>query len=184
MTLKSIDESAIGTNNGSSSPTARTSTAASIRPIEIITHRIVAASPGSVWKNLCFYEDVGRKPPFLLRLMLPRPLPAGSPVRAEGEETKLLYEDGHYAKRVTKLELQRHYEFDVIDQRLASDRGVLLLSGAYTLVELSLNRTDLAITTRYTSRVGPRWLAEPTEAFLCRRLHKHLLDAVQAQSER
>jgi hypothetical protein len=105
-------------------------------------------------------------------------------VRTEGEETTLHYEDGHYAKRVKKLEPQRHYEFDVIDQRLASDRGVLLLSGAYTLDELSSKKTDLAITTRYTSRIGPRWLAEPIEGVLCRRLHKHLLDAIQAQSER
>jgi len=184
MTLKSIDESAIGSDDGSSLRAARTLTTASTRPITIVTHRIIAASPDSVWKSLCFYEDVGEKAPFLLRLLLPRPLPAASPVRTEGEETTLHYEDGHYAKRVKKLEPQRHYEFDVIDQRLASDRGVLLLSVAYTLDELSSKKTDLAITTRYTSRIGPRWLAEPIEGVLCRRLHKHLLDAIQAQSER
>jgi hypothetical protein len=183
MTLKSINESAIASKDSSSLPAARTPTSASARPITIVTHRMIAASPGAVWKSLCFYEDVAHKAPFLLRLMLPRPVPAASAVRAEGEETTLRYEDGHYAKRVKKLEPQRHYEFDVIDQRLASDRGVMLLSGAYTLVELPSNRTDLAITTRYSSRIGPRWLAEPIEAILCRRLHKHLLDAIQAQAE-
>jgi hypothetical protein len=115
--------------------------------------------------------------------MLPRPLPATASMRAEGDETILRYQDGHYAKRVSKVEPNHHYKFDVIDQRLASDRGVTLLSGAYTLRELAAKQTDLAITTRYTSRIGPRWIAEPIESFLCRRLHKHLLDAIQTQAE-
>jgi hypothetical protein len=57
----------------------------------------------------------------------------------------------------------------------------MLLSGAYTLHAMSATQTDLAITTRYVSRIRPRWLANPVEGVLCRRLHRHLLDAIAAK---
>jgi hypothetical protein len=83
---------------------------------------------------------------------------------------------------VTLLEPPRRYEFEVIEQRLSSDRGVKLLSGVFDLRELPASQIDLSITTRYTSRIRPRWLAEPVEAMLCRRLHRHVLDAIQAKA--
>jgi uncharacterized protein YndB with AHSA1/START domain len=181
MNVKNLDELAVPSNGATAQKAGSVST--SNPTFTIVTHRNIDASPERVWSSLRFYEDLEQKTPFLLRLMLPRPLPATALMRAEGDETTLRYEDGHYAKRVSKLEPEHHYEFDVIDQRLASDRGVTLLSGAYTLRELSDKQTDLAITTRYASRIGPRWIAKPMETFLCRRLHKHLLDAIQTQAE-
>jgi hypothetical protein len=182
MNAKNIDQSASRSNDSGSLQAGSTSKATSSRIRTIVTHRNIAASPDRVWASLRFYEDLEQKAPFLLRLLLPRPLPAAPSTRVEGDEKTLRYEDGHYAKRVSRLEPQRHHEFDVIEQRLASDRGVMLLGGAYTLRALSANQTDLAITTRYTSRIGPRWFAEPIEGLICRRLHKHLLDAIQAQA--
>jgi hypothetical protein len=127
----------------------------------IVTHRNIGASLEQVWNSLRFYEELDREPPFLLRLMLPRPKAKVASATVEGEATTLPYEGGHYARQITKLEPPYRYEFEVIDQRLASDRGVTLMSGAFTLHALSATQTDLAITTRYSSRIRPRWLAEP-----------------------
>ncbi len=150
----------------------------------IVTHRVVAAPVARVWDSLRFYEELEHKPPFLLRLLLPRPERTVTSARAVGDQTTLSYVGGHYSKQVTKLESPHRYEFDVTEQRMRSDRGVLLLSGAYTLRELSTTQTDLSITTRYASGIRPRWFAEPIERYLCRRLQRHLLDAIQAKAAR
>jgi hypothetical protein len=148
----------------------------------IVSHRSVAAPIAQVWNSLRFYEELDHKPPFLLRLLLPRPQRTVTSPKTVGEQTTLPYDSGHYSKQVTKLEAPHRYEFDVTEQRMRSDRGVLLLSGAYTLRELSATQTDLSITTRYASGIRPRWFAEPVERLLCRRLQRHLLDAVEAKA--
>jgi hypothetical protein len=147
----------------------------------IVTHRDIAASVEQVWSNLQFYEELDHTAPFLLRLLLPRPERKVTAPAVEGHATSFPYDGGHYARRITKLEPPMRYEFEVVDQRLTSDRGVMLLSGAFTLHAMSATQTDLAITTRYVSRIRPRWLANPLEALLCRRLHRHLLDAIEAK---
>jgi hypothetical protein len=147
----------------------------------IVTHRDITASVERVWSCLQFYEELDHSAPFLLRMLLPQPERKITAVAAEGVATILPYEGGHYERRVTKLEPPYRYEFDVVDQRLETDRGVMLLSGAFNLRAMSGTQTDLAITTRYVSRIRPRWFAEPVEALLCRRLHRHLLDAIEAK---
>jgi len=150
----------------------------------IVTHRAIAASVEQVWTNLQFYEELDHAPPFLLRMLLPRPERKVTAPAVEGEATTFPYDGGHYARRVTKLEPPNRYEFEVVDQRLKTDRSVLLLSGAYTLHAMAPTQTDLAITTRYFSRIRPRWFAEPVEALLCRQLHRHLLDAIEAKTRK
>jgi hypothetical protein len=150
--------------------------------LSIVTHRILAAPVARVWSSLRFYEELNHKAPFLLRLLLPRPQGTVTSAKLVGEKTTLPYVGGHYSKQVTKLEPPHRYEFDVIDQQLSSDRGVLLLSGAFTLRELSATQTDLSITTRYASGIRPRWFAAPVERYLCRRLQRHLLDTIQAKA--
>ena len=153
-----------------------------IKIVSIVTHRVLAAPAATVWDSLKFYEEIEGKAPFLLRLLLPQPERTANSARVQGDELTLPYSGGHYSRRIVRLEPPHRYEFDVIEQQMSSDRGVTLLSGAYTLRELSAAETDLSITTRYASRIRPRWLGEPIEAFLCRRLQRHLLDAVQAKS--
>ena len=178
MSAKSSDVS-----TGAQAVTATRPTQANVANgiCSIVTHLTIGASVEKVWNGLLCYEDIAHKSPLLLRLLLPRPMPAGSQDRAMAGETTLRYEDGHYTKRVTEREPPNRYEFEVIDQSLSADRGVTLLSGNFQLRTLATDQTDLAMTTRYTSRIAPRWLAEPVEAMLCRRLHRHVLDAVRAK---
>ncbi len=62
-------------------------------------------------------------------------------------------------------------------------RGVLLCGGCYTLSELPGRRTELAVTTRYVSSKGPRWLRKPIEATVCHLFYRHLLSAIQSKAE-
>jgi len=165
---------------GSSAALATVQPAATAQspPLTLVTHLMIAASADRVWNSLQFYEELDVPPPLLLRLFLPRPIPASAGTAEIGRETSLHYAGGHYARRVVRLEPPRSLEFDVIEQRLAQDRGVTLLRGAYALRPVDLDHTDLSITTVYSSRLRPRWLWQSVETAICRRLQRHLLAAI------
>jgi hypothetical protein len=149
----------------------------------VVTRGRLTVSPAQVWHNLMFYEQIEDSPPLHLRLLLPLPIRSdGSKLAAHGQ-ARCLYEGGHLLKRVTRIEPSRLYEFAVVEQQLALPRGVLLCGGSYTLKELPGSRTELAVTTRYVSERGPRWLWRPIEAAVCHLFHRHLLSAIQKKAQ-
>ena len=146
--------------------------------LTLASHLTIAASAERVWASLQFYEELDSPPPLLLRLFLPRPIAVPSAAPELGRETTLRYAGGHYARRVVRHEPPRSHEFEVTEQRIAKDRGVILVGGAYALRKFGPNHTDLSITTVYSSRLRPRWLFQPLESVICRRLQRHLLEAI------
>jgi len=146
--------------------------------LTLATHLTIAASAERVWASLQFYEELDSPPPLLLRLFLPRPIAVPSAAPELGRETTLRYAGGHYARRVVRHEPPRSHEFEVTEQRIAKDRGVILVGGAYALRKFGPNHTDLSITTVYSSRLRPRWLFQSLESAICRRLQRHLLEAI------
>jgi hypothetical protein len=169
---------------GSGAALARPPTAAIPQTphLTLVTHWNIAASTERVWNSLRFYEELGTPAPLLLRMLLPRPVPAAASTAHPGQETILHYEDGHYARRVVKFEPPRNYEFEVVEQRLASDRGVRLLGGAFALRQLDADHTDLSITTVYSSGLRPRWLFRSLETAVCGRLQRHLLVEIEKRA--
>ncbi len=150
----------------------------------VVTRGKISAPAARVWQNLMFYEQIEDSPPLHLRLLLPLPIRTdGSKLAVDGQ-SRCLYEGGHLLKRVTRIEPSRLYEFAVVEQNLALPRGVLLCGGAYTLRELPGEHTELAVTTRYLSHRGPRWLWRPIEAMVCHLFHRHLLAAIQKKTGR
>ena len=153
----------------------RTADAAHAPRLTLVSHSTIAASAERVWNSLQFYEELVTPPPLLLRLFLPRPIPAPAGTQELGRETTLHYAGGHYARRVVRCDPPHSYEFEVIEQRLTQDRGVKLLYGAYAVRKVDADHTDLSITTVYSTRLGPRWLMQWLETMICRRLQHHLL---------
>jgi len=149
----------------------------------VVTRGRLTVSPTQVWHNLMFYEQIEDSPPLHLRLLLPLPLRTDGAKLAVGEHAKCLYATGHLLKRVTRIEPGRLYEFAVVEQNLALPSGVLLCGGSYMLRELPGSRTELAVTTRYVSDRGPRWLWRPVEAIICHLFHRHLLSAIRKKAE-
>lgn len=145
----------------------------------IVTGFRFGASPKQVWDGLMFYEQIPRRPPLLLRLLLPMPMRAEGRRSAVGDETKCVYDRGHLLKRVTRIDEQRHYGFDVAEQDLAIGRGIRLTGGSYRLLEIGEGSTRVELETRYVSPVRPRWLWRRIEAAVCRSLHRHILDAMR-----
>jgi len=148
-------------------------------PSSIVTRMNFAASPGQVWKGLMFYEEIGRRPPAHLRLLLPVPIRTEGKVSEVGGEAMCVYEGGHLLKRITRLEQDHFYEFVVAEQALSVGGGMRLSGGRYTLRDLGNGMTEVAVETRYLSNKWPRWFWKPLEKIVCHWFHRYLLRSMR-----
>jgi hypothetical protein len=144
----------------------------------VVTGMRFAAPAEAVWKRLMFYEQIERRPPWLLRQLLPIPIRAEGRESEVGDEIKCQYESGYLVKRVTRIIRRRKYSFDVIEQNLTLHGGIRLSGGSYTICELPDGRTEVALETRYTSPNRPRWLCSRIETTVCHLFHRHILGAM------
>jgi hypothetical protein len=149
----------------------------------ITTRMEFAASPDRAWSGLMFYEEIARRPPLYLRLLLPRPVRTEGRKSNVGDEARCLYEGGHLRKRVTQLDRGRFYEFAVVEQDLAVGGGMKLLSGGYSLRELPNGCTEVALATSYVGVKRPRWLWTRIEAAVCHTFHRYILGAMRRTVE-
>ena len=147
-------------------------------PDAVVTAVTTPASADRVWESLLLFEQIARRPPLLLRLLLPTPIGTEGRMSPVGAETRCLYERGFLRKRSTRIERGHAYEFDVVEQRLPIGGGIRLLGGGYRLESLEGGSTRIALETRYDGRRRPRWLWRPIEALVCRAFHRHLLEAM------
>jgi len=148
------------------------------QPVAVVTRMRVAAPVERVWDGLLFFEQIPRRPPLVLRLLLPTPIRAEGPRSAVGDETRCVYEGGSLLKRATQVDRWRHYAFEVAEQRLAVGAGIRLLGGGYALRELPDGATSIELETRYLGPRRPAWLWRPIEAAICHAFHRHILAAV------
>lgn len=168
-------------------PTGTTVSKAAVavaRPSRSIVTRIrFAAAPEQVWGTLLFYEQIEERPPLHLRLLLPLPICTEGSKSKVGDEARCSYEGGHLLKRITHVDIGRHYRFEVIEQQLAVGGGLTLTGGGYALRALPGGGTEVLVTTRYVSGLRPGWLWQPIEAFVCHLFHRHLLAAMRRKVE-
>ena len=149
----------------------------------ILTRMAFAAPPERVWSEMMFYEQIEERPPLLLRLLLPVPIATEKVKLNVGEVVRCSYQGGHLLKRITEIDPQRYYGFDVVEQSLAIGGGLTLSGGCYTLRELPGGGTEVAVTTRYLSGRRPGWFWKPIEAAVCHLFHRHLLAAMRRKVE-
>lgn len=149
----------------------------------VVTRMIFDAGPAQVWDGLVFYEELGGRPPWHLRLLLPVPIGTEGKVSVVGDEATCLYEGGHLLKRITKIEQGDLYEFEVAEQALSVGGGMRLSGGRYTLRSLPDGQTEVSVETRYVSRKWPRWFWRPLEKMVCHLFHRYLLGTMRRQVE-
>jgi hypothetical protein len=149
----------------------------------IVTRMIFAASPGQVWDGLMFYEQILDRAPLVLRLLLPSPIGVETRKLLVGDTARCLYEDGFLMKRVTRIDQDRCYEFEVSEQNLPFGGGMKLRGGCYELRRLREGCTEVSLTTRYVSPKRPRWFWKPIEAAVCHAFHRHVLRAMRRKTQ-
>ena len=129
----------------------------------VATSMVFRAAPAAVWERLMFYEQIDQRPPLHLRLLLPVPIETNGHKSEVGDEARCIYEGGYLIKRVTEVEPQRRYAFEVVEQALTVGGGMRLSGGEYLIRELERGRAEVRIVTRYASPKRPRWLWRPIE---------------------
>lgn len=149
----------------------------------VATSMIFQAAPAAVWDGLMFYEQIDRRPPLHLRLLLPVPIETAGSKSAIGDEAHCRYESGYLVKRVTRVEPGRRYVFEVAEQALVVGGGIRLSGGEYAIRELAPGRAEVRVVTRYTSARRPRWLWRPIERAVCHAFHRHILRAMRREVE-
>ena len=151
-------------------------------PLGVVTRMAFEASPSQAWRSLMFYEEIGERPPFYLRLLLPVPIRTEGKTSKVGNEAKCLYEGGHLLKRTTTIETDQLYEFEVVEQSLVIGGGLRLSGGRYSLRALPDGRTEVSVETRYLSNRRPRWLWRPLETMVCHWFHRYLLASMRRKA--
>ena len=153
------------------------------QPTSITTGMTFATSTDKVWEGLLFYEEIDGQPPAYLRLLLPIPIRTEGKISEVGSEVMCLYEGGHLLKRITRIEAERFYEFEVAEQSISVGGSMLLCGGGYTLRKLSDAATEVAVETRYISSKWPRWFWRPLEGIVCHCFHRYLLISMRHKIE-
>ncbi len=151
--------------------------------VSVVTGMRFSARPEQVWDGLMFYEQIARRPPLHLRLLLPVPMRTEGRQSAVGDVTRCVYREGHLLKRVTEIVPWRLCRFEVLEQVLPIAGEVRLASGSYTLRELADRSTRVELETRYVSSQYPRWLWGPMEIAVCHAFHRHILGAMRRAVE-
>jgi hypothetical protein len=145
----------------------------------ITTHMTFTAPPDEVWRRLMFYEQIEDRPPLHLRLLLPEPINTIGRKSQVGDEARCNYQGGYLIKRVTGVEPGQRYAFEVAEQSLPIRGGMKLSGGEYRLEQLDGGRTQVTLSTRYLSRLRPRWLWGFVEVLVCHAFHRHILRAMR-----
>ena len=145
----------------------------------VVTRMNFAIPPEKVWEGLMFYEQIAKRPPLLLRLLLPVPIRTEGRKSEVGDLVTCHYVSGHLRKRGTHVTRERNYTFEVIEQNLSLG-GIRLAGGSYTLFPLPDGGTEVVLETRYHSAKRPRWLCARIEAVVCHLFHRHILRAMRS----
>jgi hypothetical protein len=149
----------------------------------VVTTLRFKCSPEQAWQNLMFYEQIERRPPLHLLALLPKPIRTEGRKSEVGDVATCLYEGGHLLKRVSKIEENRFYGFDVVEQTLAFGGGMKLSHGAYTLTPRADGGTDVAVETNYASSRKPRALWRPLEASVAHMFHRFILKEMRRAAQ-
>jgi hypothetical protein len=145
----------------------------------IVTKLVFGVSEDQAWKTIMFYEQIDRPPPLHLRLLLPVPIRTEGRKSEVGDEALCIYKSGTLIKRVTHVEPGRRYAFEIAEQKLGVGGGMRLSGGDYTLRALGDGRTEVEVSTRYSSPRRPRWFWGPIEEAVCHSFHRHILRAMR-----
>jgi hypothetical protein len=158
---------------------------ATMRPhaIESVVTSIQMPAPvGRAWNAVMFYEEVRHPPPFLLRIGLPKPLRTYGKSESVGDVKFCIYNKGRLAKQVTRSEPQRLLAFDVIVQDRIENHSIRLTDGSFAFQPVGDNQTQVALTTSYQPKLGPRWIWRPAEELAVHTLHRYVLEGMQQRA--
>jgi len=148
----------------------------------VVTSVNIPAPVGKAWNAVMFYEEVRHRPPWLLRLGLPKPLYTHGSTRRIGDIKTCVYSKGHLTKRVTEYSLDHRLAFDVIEQDRIENHSVRLTQGSFDFTSIGPEQTRVDLTTSYEPKLGPRWIWRPAEELAIHSMHRHILEGMRQKA--
>jgi rRNA maturation protein Nop10 len=145
----------------------------------VVTSVDIPAPVGRAWNGIMTYEEVHRRPPWLLRYGLPRPLYTHGSMARVGDTKVCVYSKGHLTKRITERVTQARLAFEVVEQDRIETDSVKLLGGSFEFHSLDLTHTRVDLITTYQPKLGPRFIWRPFERLAVHSLHRHVLAGMQ-----
>lgn len=146
---------------------------------EASTVREINSCIHSTWKAVRFYEETTKKPPLILRIILPIPKRVVGDHSIEGGISKCEYSDGAFiVKEVTSLVKPSKLEFIVVENSYHFDRLIRLCGGKILLIEETSNKTKIIMTTYYENTSFLNSLLEPFIKLIIRSLHKFVIQEI------
>ncbi|MGC8550582.1 MAG: hypothetical protein ACP5M4_12865 [Acidobacteriaceae bacterium] len=130
------------------------------------------------WERIVFFEETLRRPPWILRWVIPEPLSVEGDKNHAGGLVRCIYRRGEIVKHVTALERPEHVSFNVMGQELGIEKMVLVRGGSYWIEDMG-EACRVRLSTRYTAFMRPRWLWRPVERWLMGVLHRHILGSMR-----
>jgi hypothetical protein len=119
--------------------------------VETIGH--IPCKHSDAWETVCFYEQVQKKPSWLLRTVLPIPFKTTGCYGKVGAESRCLYSDGGYlAKKISSLIEGERVDFDIIEQSIRYHQSVALHGGSIYVKAHGDNSCSVHMITRYALR--------------------------------
>ena len=144
----------------------------------VATSIYLQASPQAVWDRMLSYEEVPKRPPLILRTLLPVPLRTEGDKTRLGEDVQCLYGGGDLVKQITAVQPPHLLAFDVNEQHLGIESCIVAIGGSYR-IEPSGSETEVILTTKYYAFLQPRFFWRPLETFLAHRFHRHILEGMR-----
>lgn len=133
------------------------------------------------WERIVFFEETLRRPPWILRKVLPEALRVEGSKSHVGAMVRCVYREGEMVKHITSLEWPHLIGFDVMGQRLGVEQLLRVRDGSYR-IEQSGEVCRVTLTTRYMAFLHPRGFWRRVEHWLIGMMHRHILRCMRAGS--
>ena len=147
---------------------------------EVETRMIFPMRAVDAWERIVFFEETLRRPPWILRLVIPEPLGVEGEKSQVGGLVRCVYRSGEIVKHMTALDWPERVSFDVLGQDLGIEKMLVVRGGSYW-IEDDGEMCRVRLATRYTAFMRPRWLWRPVERWLMGMLHLHILTSMLAE---
>ena len=149
------------------------------KPDSVTTRMTFNSSPGRIFRELMFYEEIAKPPPLFLRLLLPVPVGTEGRISQSGDVVMCMYKGGeHIQKRITRIVPNAFYEFEVTRQTLSLRGNIRLIGGCFRLCELPNGQTEVSVETIYYRTGTSPWYRIMLERKVCKYFHRYLLESI------
>lgn len=147
-----------------------------------VTSEVVHAGKVDIWHKLGFYEHVNKKPPMVLRIVLPVPREVEGRHAEVGDLCRCRYSDGgHLTKRMTRVVDGERIEFEIVEQSIRWQNAIKLRGGYIEVDEYAPGVCAVTMLTYFETRThAASYLCCPIKRII-KYMHRFVMEDLRTQ---